>query len=294
MEYVPQPWASDPDQFSFVDSDYFEKLDSRYDNERELYRALQTEFINIKGTPCLWYIVSYNKDHDKVYGEDNDRRIERAFKFMGLPESLPEERQTFTFQIEGLDSFILWIDKDHFADSSSRNLPSFQDATGLMRTDFSLNHLTEDNGTGSVVFSEDFMNNEFTTEFDIGSPFSSYIPKVGDIVKMIFNDYLYEVKAVKEEDEMFHQHKHSWSIRLGKWKNERLNVDQNDINEPDISRLINQGVASDITDDINNHKEGIIIDPPESFAEGDSGKGRSRILFTPEGELKPNHNGEGW
>jgi len=255
------------------------------------------ESINRFGTPITFYIVSYNTDHNPVFGEDNDRRVERAFTFMGQPSALPEERQDMGFQIEGLDNFEIFISKEHFRYMSSRNLPSVDDESGLKFNDFSLNHITEDNGTGSIVWSEDFDNSIFSSQFQIGKPFNSYVPKVGDIIKLEFNEYLYEIKAVKEEDEMFHQHKHSWTIRVGKWINNHLNIDVNDFNDQsfiDTTIVDVREMESDLSSEIDELKDGTDVEvAKDSFPT--SGKGKNDVLYDPKlTEKDSRFKDEGW
>jgi hypothetical protein len=46
-----------------------------YDNERKLYRKLTTEAYNKFGVCMTYYVVSYDTQYDKIYGEDNDRSL---------------------------------------------------------------------------------------------------------------------------------------------------------------------------------------------------------------------------
>lgn len=293
-------WFLDKDpnyrnNFDDVDN-IFEKLDDDYDNEREVQRMLMMEAYNRFGTPMLYYIVSYNEEHNPIFGEDMDRRVERAFPFMGMPEGLPEERQDMGFQIEGLDNFVIYISKDHFHHMSSKNIPSVSDESGLKFNNFSLNHITEDKGTGSITWTEEFQNSAFSSEFNIGKPFQSYIPKVGDILKLDFNDYLYEVKTVKEEDSIFHQHKHAWTVRVGKFVNQHLNIDDNDFNEETIKPIVN--TTSDDMDLALNDIVDVLKEGGDTEAGKDvyptEGSGKNTILYDPTNEKDPRFKDEGW
>lgn len=49
--------------------------------------------------------------------------------------------------------------------------------------------------------------------------YPSYAPKIGDIVYAKYNDKFYEVNMVKEEDVIFLQGKHTWTLQLIEFKN---------------------------------------------------------------------------
>lgn len=304
----------DPTEMSSLQKTF----DDSYDNERELFDVLTMEAYNMFGTPFLYYIVSYNKDRDPVFAEDTDRRVERCFEVMGYTPSLPEERRQFTgFGVEITDVVQIHISKMHFQYVSANNRDALNISRfGLKDNDFSLNHITEDKGTGSITWNRDYMNQEFTTEFAIGAPFESYIPKVGDIMKMRYNDFLYEVRTVKEEEEMFHQSKHTWIITLTKYTIDFPVVDQNDHNlDQEFINIIHGADKNNYTfapgefesnvttmeinstDEINGLKYGNETDTntsKQNIQDG-KGKGKSRILYKPvENEKSPQNDNEGW
>ena len=285
---IPE-WAQDPN-YEFVDDDgMFEKLDDSYDCDREIFDVTAMEAYNMYGTPVLYYLTSYDKNYNSIAGEDNNRKIERVFEIMALPDQLPEERQSFGLSIENLDSFILHVSHIHFAHASARDLPNPPlDTNGTLRTNFSLNYLTADNGTGSVVWREQFMNSEFSAEFERGTPFKSYIPKAGDIIKMKFNNYLYEVKTVKEaegvDDGLFLKHKHVWTLRIAKWVNNQINMESFQPADEPIT-----GITPVPEMQFNNATEVQVIangdpstEPNTGFQDGTGGTGRFKRIFTPE------------
>jgi len=85
-----------------------------YNNERELFDVMVTEAYNKHGICLDYYITSYNKQYDKIWGEDNDRRFERRFKIMAFYQMPREEKLWSKFGIEGMDSFSIYISKRHF------------------------------------------------------------------------------------------------------------------------------------------------------------------------------------
>ena len=85
-----------------------------YANERELFDLWITEAYNKMGVTLTYYAVSFDTSYDKLFGEDNDRRIARKFDFMAF-YSLPREEKLWSkFGIEGMDSFSMFVSKRHF------------------------------------------------------------------------------------------------------------------------------------------------------------------------------------
>ena len=89
-----------------------------YNNERELFDVLVTEAYNTHGICMDYYITSYNKQYNKLWGEDNDRRFIRRFQIMTYFTLPREEKLWSKFGIEALDSFSLYVSKRYFWDAS--------------------------------------------------------------------------------------------------------------------------------------------------------------------------------
>lgn len=105
---------------SKVPSDtYFNHFNSNYNNERFLYDLMITEAYNKHGVCCSYYIVSYNTNYDRIFGEDNNRRVERKFSVMTYFD-LPYETKTFTNQgIGWSDIFHVFVSMKHFQTAST-------------------------------------------------------------------------------------------------------------------------------------------------------------------------------
>ncbi len=103
-----------------------------YNNERELYQVLQMEAYNMLGTPMEFYEASYDVNYDKVWGEDNNRQFVRKYDVMAF-YNLPREEKLWTkLGIEGIDTFSMHINKEHFswvtsAESGSAYIPKVAD-----------------------------------------------------------------------------------------------------------------------------------------------------------------------
>jgi hypothetical protein len=100
-----------------------------------------------------------------------------------------EEKMWTKFAIEGLDNFSMFTSKDHFR---------------LMST-----------------FGHDLVRG------NIGEgTYDSYIPKAGDVLQAKYNDYLYEIVSIKEEEMMVHLSKHYvWEFIVSPLKHEHLLLD---------------------------------------------------------------------
>jgi hypothetical protein len=147
-----------------------------YSNERQLYRIAVTEAYNKFGVCMTYYIVSFDINYDKIYGEDNDRRFIRKFDVMAYYPLNTEEKMWTRFAIEGIDNFSVFISKDHFREACTYGQ---QLVPGNIGKD----------------------------------TYSTYVPKTGDVIRSQYNDYLYEIITVKEESMMIHLNKrYVWEL----------------------------------------------------------------------------------
>lgn len=89
-----------------------------YNNERELFDVMVTEVYNKHGVCMDFYVTSYDKTYDKIWGEDNNRHYTRMFQIMAFFQMPREEKLWSKFGIEGMDSFSMFISKRHFWEAS--------------------------------------------------------------------------------------------------------------------------------------------------------------------------------
>lgn len=91
-------------------------------NEQELYSVATTDAFNKFGAKLMYYPVSYNTSFDKVFGEDRNRFIERAFKIAGYTEELKAEDNSYSIvgmNLKTINKFYISI--AHFNDASTYN-----------------------------------------------------------------------------------------------------------------------------------------------------------------------------
>lgn len=160
-----------------------------YNNERELYRDLVTEAYNKFGVCMTFYVLSYDTQYDKIYGEDNDRRFVRKFEIMAFYPLQTEEKLWTKFAVQGVDEFSLFVSKDHFRVASTYG--------------------------------------DQMVPGNIGpNTYPAYVPKTGDVVQSMYNNYLYEIVSVKEESMMIHLNKrYVWEFIVKPFMDEHLSLD---------------------------------------------------------------------
>lgn len=105
-----------------IENSFWNKDSPCKDNESKLYDSLVTGAYNQVGVPGFWYKVSYSTKNEKVFGEDNDREILRKFEVTYYVDELPEDNRMYSsFGIFGLDTFHIYISKNHFKQASQFN-----------------------------------------------------------------------------------------------------------------------------------------------------------------------------
>lgn len=106
-----------------IDSPYWAKDTDCRDAESKLYDNLNNEIFNKFGVPCVYYEVDYSTANEKVFGEDNDRMIMRNYHVQYYTEQLPQDDKLWSkFGIEGMDTFHVFVSKQHFKQASQLNM----------------------------------------------------------------------------------------------------------------------------------------------------------------------------
>ncbi len=213
-------------------SPYMNHLNSScYDNEKLIYSKLVNEMTNHFGVKCMYYIVNYNTDYDKLYGEDRDRYVLRKFPLHTFYELPPENDLISRFGIEGLDNFEMYTPKIQFSVAST-----------LLWND--------EHGETKDTFDE-------------------YTPKAGDIIRTSSNDYFYEILHVKEEEEMFLQTKHTWTFKVRKYRDLHFSIPTSATAvSASLSAYTDQDDMFDISGFIDGLGEDIIITSADAINNG--------------------------
>jgi hypothetical protein len=108
--------------------DYSKTLCSKsYDADRELAAMVNMEAWNMFGVKVIYYKSTYNKDYDRVWGEDGDRYIVDSWNVMSYFQ-LPRENKVWSkFGIEGVNDFSMFISKEHFRYKTIDYIPQIGD-----------------------------------------------------------------------------------------------------------------------------------------------------------------------
>jgi hypothetical protein len=110
-----------------IGTTWISKSSPLYNQERRLFSNILTEAYNMRGITLDYYITSYDTSYDSIFGEDNNRRFIRTFKFRGFYTLPKEEKLWSKFGIEGLDQFSIYVSKLHFRDNSQNYIPRIGD-----------------------------------------------------------------------------------------------------------------------------------------------------------------------
>ena len=286
-------WEVDSVYPTYVGGDFgmMAKYQPKYDNERELYKMLQMEAFNMNGMPAVWHIVTFDPQYDPLFGEDNDKRVERSFPVQMYSPDTPSNNRIWTiFGTEGVNDLLFYISKEHFRVASQCGMPSdYPDGSSdnaMYPTDWTRNHQVAVEQSGGRTDHGGLEDDAFSDQFNIGQPLKSHIPKVGDIFVMLYDsNTAYEVKRVREEEEMFLQEKHSWIIESTKiYINEHIDknktgADPTNFISPELDRAISD---TELYDDAQRPEEAKASTDvvPDEFPTL-SGMGKPNPFYTP-------------
>ncbi len=213
-----------------------------YENERKLYRKLVTEAYNKFGVCMTYYIVSYDTQYDRIWGEDNDRRFIRRFDIMCYFPLQTEEKMWTKFAIEGIDNFSIFSSKNHFRTASTY---------------------------GHTLVAGNIGRNTYPI----------YVPKDGDIIQSKYNKYLYEITNVKEESMMMHLSKtYTWEFVIKPFMDEHLSFDSaTSASMSNIHSFVDTNDILGINSDVQSAFSAIEYAPKS--CERDSGAGSGGLPF---------------
>ena len=170
-----------------------------------MYDLLITEAYNLHGVAMSYFVLSYDVDKDRIFGEDNTRVVQRTFDFQAYFE-LPRDQRSFS--VMGMtwnDIFYIYVSKRHFSAASkyrngvpseSEYIPHVGDLVRL-----SYNELKDPEK--NIRLNSDY-------------------PEPNDLMReSAFNTTYYEIVMVKQQTEEFLQKSHSWDLIVRVYRDER-------------------------------------------------------------------------
>lgn len=119
------------DNFDRDKSEFFQYQTTAYDCERELYEKISAEAININGVEMVYYVLTFDINYNKIWGEDNDRRYERCFAFMSYYELPREDNNATPLGLEPFNVVMITVSQKHF------EIASKYDAYGYLQPQLS-------------------------------------------------------------------------------------------------------------------------------------------------------------
>lgn len=154
-------------------------------NETDTVDGIVTDAYDKYGLKCVYYRVTKNLFRDKLYGEDQLRMVERAWFFNGYVEKLPPNVRTYQLQgIWGEDLVSMYASIDAF------------------------NYYSTYGGS------------------DRNSPeiYEVCEPAIGDIIYIPANDTFYDIRDVKYYSEAFGLNKHTYTLSLKVYKDDKYTI----------------------------------------------------------------------
>lgn len=207
------------DHFSRINpTNHFNHFNSTYDNERKLYDLLLTEAYNKHGLSMTYFAITYDTSYDRIFGEDNDRRIMRKFDFQIYMEELPSETKNFSaFGINTTDVIKGFVSKSHFAVASTYDENGPYDDIGTSGTMPSIKPRAGDIVRLSLNELEDPYRQTRLYEEN---------PAVDDFLRSAtMNNTYFEIISVKEQEVQFMQHQHTWDITMRVYRDKSLSLE---------------------------------------------------------------------
>lgn len=228
------------DQFSRTqNTEFFNHYNPLYDNERKLYDLIVTEVYNLHGISLTYYAVTYNTNYDRIFGEDNDRRVERKFDFMAYME-LPQDQKAYSiFGITSTDIVKANVSMRHFEVASTFSLDGPYDDTGISGIYPSISPRAGDFVRLSLNELED--SNRQTRMYE-------ETPNVNDTFRNEkFNNYYYEIISVRKQEVQFLQHQHTWELTMRVYKDKSILLDETNMSKfGDLTEYTNKSDLFDI------------------------------------------------
>jgi len=234
-------------------TEYFNYRDD-YSNERNLFDIWSTEAYNNHGVCMEYYIASYDKKYDPIWGEDGDRRFTRHFDIMTMYNLPTEEKMWSKFGIEGTDEVTMWVTKRHFREASEYLISEAVDNCLI---------LTQD-GIPLITKNQEDLIQEFCGDYT-PEKYGEYIPQIGDVIKSNYDNFFYEIVEVAEQTSMFLQSKqHIWEFIVKPFKDEGIELGGDTSASPISAFTDKDEDIFDVSNVVDVDKEDIIYKPKDS------------------------------
>jgi hypothetical protein len=193
-----------------VPNNWIHKGQESYNTDRTLLDILNSEFVNQQGMVGEYFVTSYDKEYDKLYGEDNDRKYLRKFDFMFFTDEMFEP--DYSNNMWGI-----WADNTNQIDVAK---------LGFLAS----------SKTGSLNSELTGLEQGFTQ--DENFVFDEYQPQIGDYVYVKSVGLYYEISNVKNRYTSL-QGTSFWQLTLLPMKDHQDKIVSNENNMEDQMQNIN-------------------------------------------------------
>jgi hypothetical protein len=206
----------------------------KYDKERKLYDQISTERINLSGVVSQYLVTSFDTEADPHWGEDGNREFKRKFDLMVMPDGqdlFQHAKQWGELGLWSTDVYRVAFTMTHFKEASTKVSQEKDDNLKGYQEGFSYQD-------GVVVDGLD-------------------APRIGDYIKMKYEDYLYEIIDIVDEENQFMQGQNNWTITIKPYKDENISVtDDPNFSESmaDISDIVDTFDMLDVREEVKSEE----------------------------------------
>lgn len=194
--------------------------------DQERYNVMSRAFVNRQGTLYKYYTTSLNVHNTPLFHEDSNREVERVFDLPVLMGFNPQNELYSRFGIQYTTKQEIYVHMGLFLELNYRSLREL----GIKPT-------CDPNEHNPIWYQrgyEDFRYYGYTA--------AQIFPKAGDLLKLEFNNILYQVDSVVDEIPEFEYkwRKYWWKLYLDTAMDNGKKVSEEVLNAPDQENFINK------------------------------------------------------
>lgn len=217
--------------------------------DQERYNVMSRAFVNRQGTLYKYYTTSMNVNNTPLFHEDSNREVERVFDLPVLMGFNPQNELYSRFGIQYTTKQEIYVHMGLFLELNYRSL-----------RELGVKPACDANEHNPIWYQrgyEDFRYYGYTA--------AQIFPKAGDLLKLEFNNILYQVDSVVDEIPEFEYkwRKYWWKLYLDTAMDNGKKVSEEVLNAPDQESFINKlfgrnvmGSSADGTDPNSNTTQG--------------------------------------
>lgn len=193
--------------------------------DQERYDRMSADFVKRQGVFIKYYTSTMDVDSNSLFKEDNLRTIDREFDFQVLVEFQPQQELYDRFGISFSDKMELQVHMMYFLEMNYQSLREAGIKPNCPPTEH--NPIWYQRGY------EDFRYYGYTAQ--------QIFPKAGDMLKFEFNNILYQVTKVNDEQPNYEykQRKYWWKLFIDTAVDSGQEVSEDVLQKPEQESFIN-------------------------------------------------------